>query len=108
MTMDDIYNFMDGRDVSSSFSDKAHNSEYSFEEFIVVDKEAKRVQAEVDSKKAGTYILEVAIPVVKHFDEETGEEVIDSEAVPAVYYVYTTDLKLKNSVTSELDVSKFI
>ena len=108
MTMQDIYDFMNGIDVSTSFSDPAHNSEYSFEEFVAAEKEAKRVKAEIASKKAGTFVLEESIPAVKHIDEETMEEVIIEEAIPAVYFEYTTNAKLIASIDSELDVSQMI
>ena len=45
--MKDIYEFMDGRDVSASFSDPAHDSKYSFGELLAVDAEAKRVVAKI-------------------------------------------------------------
>ena len=107
METQEIYDFMNGRDVSSSFSDPSHNSEVSFEEFIAVDKEAKKVKAEILSKKAGTFVLEEAIPAEYELDEN--EIQIETSAyVPTVFYVYTTNAKLVSSITSELDISKLV
>jgi len=100
METQEIYDFMNGRDVSSSFSDPSHNSEVSFEEFIAVDKEAKKVKAEILSKKAGTFVLEEL--------DENEIQIETSAYVSAVFYVYTTNAKLVSSITSELDISKLV
>jgi len=107
MTQQEIYDFMAGRDVSSSFSDKGHNSEIDFIDFMVVDREAKRVKIELASKKDGTFLLEAAIPAVKAVDIAGNETVIE-EAVPAVYYEYTNDAALIASITSDLDVEALL
>ena len=44
--MQDIYDFMNGRDVSASFSDKTHNSDYSFGQFVAVQNEVDRILAD--------------------------------------------------------------
>lgn len=41
------YDFMNGRDVSQSFSDPSHNSEIRFEEFEEIVNEVKRVEKEL-------------------------------------------------------------
>jgi len=107
MTIQKVYDFMNGRDVSSSFSDKAHNSEYDFEEFVAVDKEVKKIKAEIISKKAGTFVLEEAIPPKYELDENA-IQIETSAYVPTVFYVYSTDAKLIASITSKLDVSKLV
>jgi len=101
--MQEIYDFMGGRDVSSSFSDPAHNSEYDFNSFVECEKEVKRVSAEMRGKKAGTFVLENEIPAVL---DENGDVV--QEAIPAVLYEYTNDEDLVASVESELDVAKIL
>ena len=103
----DIYNFMNGRDCSASFSDASHNSEYSFNEFLEVENETKRVKNELTSKKNGTFLLEPKVPAVKEFDDD-GNDIIISEEVPAVYFEYTTDEDLINSMESFLDVTKLL
>jgi hypothetical protein len=37
-----IKEFMNGRDISSSYSDPTHNSQYDFQEFVYVYEEEKR------------------------------------------------------------------
>ena len=38
----EIKEFMNGRDVSQSYTDPAHNSSYDFQEFVYVYEEEKR------------------------------------------------------------------
>jgi hypothetical protein len=72
------------------------------EHFEAVDKEIDRIVRELNEYKNGKLIS----AEVSHIDEETGEKVIDSEAV---YYEYTTDEDLANQVSSDyLDVSLII
>jgi len=108
MTDQEIYSFMNGRDVSTSFSDSSHNSEINFIDFVGVDREAKRVKSELASKKDGTFLLEAAFPAITTTNEETGEITILTPAVPAVYYEYTNDAALIASITSDLDVEALL
>ena len=103
MTIQEVYDFMAGRDVSSSFSDKAHNSQYDFEDFVSVDKEAKKVKAELLSKLNGSFKLTAKVNAT--YDEE-GE--ILTEEVPATYYVVTTETALISGIESELDIIKIL
>jgi len=84
-----------------AYKDKG-NSDYEPEHFSIVDKEIDRIVRELNEYKNGKLIS----AEVSHIDEETGEKVIDSEAV---YYEYTTDEDLANQVSSDyLDVSLII
>ena len=49
--MQEIYDFMAGRDVSASYSDPAHKSQYHFQEFVDVENEVKRI-----IKESYTYV----------------------------------------------------
>ena len=72
------------------------------EHFEAVDKEIDRVVRELNEFKNGKLLQ----AEVSHFDEETGEKVIDSEAV---YYEYTTDEDLALQVSSDyLDIATII
>ena len=72
------------------------------EHFTAVDKEIDRIVRELREFKNGKLLQ----AEVSHFDEETGEKVIDSEAV---YYEYTTDEDLALQVSSDyLDVATII
>ena len=61
--------------------------------------EINRVKAELTAKKAGTFIMEEAVAEVMDADGK-----VTTPAKEAVLYIYTTDLKLTNSIESELDV----
>ncbi len=103
MSMQTDYDFMAGRDVSTSFSDPAHNSEIDFIDFIVADREAQRVKAKMISLINGSFELEAAIPSEKEVNEETGEVTILTPAVPAVYYNATTKIDMISQISSELN-----
>lgn len=86
-------------------ADKAYklkgNSDYEPEHFTAVDREVDRIVRELNEFKAGKLLQ----AEVSHIDE-SGEKVIDSEAV---YYEYTTDEDLALQVSSDyLDVSLII
>lgn len=71
------------------------------EHFTAVDREVDRIVRELNEFKAGKLLQ----AEVSHIDE-SGEKVIDSEAV---YYEYTTDEDLALQVSSDyLDVSLII
>lgn len=103
MTKQEIYEFMNGRDISASYSDPAHNSTIDFAEFVEVVDEADKVKDELSSKKAGTFTISSSVPAVLN---DAGEVV--TEEVPAVFYQYTTDSDLVASITSELDVAAIL
>jgi len=76
------------------------SSQYEPEHFKLVDKEVDRLFKEMNKYAYGRVLLE---PEEYHFDEETGEKVIDSEAV---YYNLTTETDFKNQFSSDiLDVN---
>lgn len=75
---------------------------YLYSSIKMIKKEIDRLVRELNEYKNGKLIS----AEVSHIDEETGEKVIDSEAV---YYEYTTDEDLANQVSSDyLDVSLII
>lgn len=49
---DAIKTFMNGRDVSASYSDPSHKSEYDFQEFVEVFENEARLKAEQDALNA--------------------------------------------------------
>lgn len=75
-------------------TDSIHEPEH----YKLVDKEADRIVKELNEFKNGK-LLEAE---ESHYDEESGEKVVDKEAV---YYEYTTDEDLIAQVSSDyLDV----
>lgn len=75
---------------------------YLYSSIKMIKKEIDRVVRELNEFKNGKLLQ----AEVSHFDEETGEKVIDSEAV---YYEYTTDEDLAEQVSSDyLDVATII
>jgi len=75
---------------------------YLYSSIKMIKKEIDRVVRELNEFKNGKLLQ----AEVSHFDEETGEKVIDSEAV---YYEYTTDEDLASQVSSDyLDVATII
>ena len=72
------------------------NSQYEPEHFKEVDNEADRLFKEMNKYAYGRVLLEAE---QSHYDEETGEKVIDSEAV---YYSLTTETNFKSQFSSEL------
>jgi len=93
----DIFDFMNGRDISTSYQDVNHKSTYGFQEFVEVWNEGNRVKEEILSKLNGTYVLTAAIPATE-----------ESEEVPCVYYNYTTKSNLISSIISDLDIEKVL
>ena len=61
-----------------------------------VKAEIKSLESQIISKMKGSYLL---TGEESHFDEETGEKVVDVEAV---YFKPTTEVALKNSISSDL------
>lgn len=47
---DSIKAFMNGRDVSQSYSDPSHNSQYDFQEFVEVWENEQRLKAESEQQ----------------------------------------------------------
>lgn len=75
---------------------------YLYSSIKMIKKEIDRIVRELNEFKAGKLLQAEE----SHFDEETGEKVIDSEAV---YYEYTTDEDLALQVSSDyLDVATII
>jgi 6-pyruvoyl-tetrahydropterin synthase len=83
----EIYNFMNGRDISTSYQDAAHNSKYDFSDFVAVTDEVNRVKAEFTAKKDGAFLL---------------------SSDPDTYYEYTTDEDVVSSIVSDLNVQTII
>ena len=87
-------------------ADKAYklkgDSSIDPEHFVLVDKEIDRIVKELNEFKSGKLLEAEEF----HYDEETGEKVIDKEAV---YYEYSTDEDLAEQVSSDyLDVATII
>jgi len=71
------------------------------EHFKTVNNEVDRLFSEMNKYASGNVLLE---PEVSHFDEETGEKVVDSEAV---YYKLTTETDFKSQFSSDyLDIAE--
>lgn len=86
-------------DIDKAYKNKG-NSLYEPEHFKQVDKEADRLFNEMSRYANGNVLLE---PEQSHFDEESGEKVIDSEAV---YYALSTETDFKSQFSSDyLDVN---
>lgn len=71
------------------------NSEYEPEHFKIIDKEIERLFKEINKLCSGTYLI---TPRQVHIDEETGETVVDQEAV---YYTPSTKTDLKTMFESD-------
>jgi hypothetical protein len=89
----EIFELLKTRSLASAR--EVHGSKYPLQFFYAVEAEFKRLQQEFTSYMGGK-LLEAE---VSHFDEETGEKVVDSEAV---YYVPTTETDLLAQVSSDL------
>ena len=89
----DIFELLKTRSLASARV--ASGSKYPLQFFYEVDNEFKRLQREFNEYMSGKLLT----PEVSHFDEETGEKVIDT---PAVYYEATTETDLLAQVSSDL------
>ena len=80
---------------------EAHGSKYPLQFFYAVDNEFKRMTKEFNEWASGKVIT----PEESHFDEETGEKVVD---VAEVRYKLTTEtdlvLKVSSDILDSLDV----
>ena len=103
MTDQQIYEFMAGRDPSTSFSDKSHNSEVNFIDFVGVNMEADRVKDKIVSLVNGSFEIEAAVPAITTLNETTGEISVVKAAIPAVYYDATTKIDMISQISSELN-----
>lgn len=87
-------------DADNAFKKKT-GSDLEPQHFALVSKEVDRLFADMNKYASGNVLLD---PEVSHFDEVSGEKVIDS---PAVYYKLTTETDFKSQFTSDLlDVSE--
>jgi hypothetical protein len=68
----------------------------------------KNVQAEVQSKMSGSYMISPAIPAVYSEYVEGEEPTIVEEAIPAVYFAVTDQQSLVESITSILDTETVV
>lgn len=87
-----IKQYGDADTAFKSQSDSAIDPEH----FKTTDKEADRLFKEMNRYTSGDVLLE---PEQYHFDEETGEKIIDSKAV---YYTLTTERNFKAQFSSNL------
>lgn len=87
-------------DADKAYKNKG-NSDYEPEHFKQTNDEADRLFKEMNKYASGRVLLEEE---ESHYDEETGEKVIDKEAV---YYELTTETDFKEQFSSEyLDVNE--
>jgi len=96
----EIYEGLKLKDINRLFLEDNIPTEYS----VRVQKEANRLECEMVSKMNGSFIIVNAVLAIYN----KGGEVIE-KAIPAVFYKVTTELSLKNSMSSELlDVNKLV
>jgi len=89
----EIYVGLQTKDANRLFLEDNIPTEYT----VAVEKEINRLESEMVSKMAGSYILEPSVPATYTEDGE-----IDEKAVPAVYYAVTTEDALKKGMSSDL------
>lgn len=99
----EIYEQIKLKGRNNTFLDPANNSAYELQHINIVYDEAKAIESLANQLMSGSYL---ELPEESHVDEETGEIVIDSEAV---YYTPTTKTDLVNQIESDyLDVETVI
>jgi hypothetical protein len=87
-------------DADKAFKNK-QGSDLEPQHFPMVSKEADRLFKEMSKYASGKVVI---TPEQSHFDEETGEKIIDQEAV---YYKLTTESDFKAQFSSDyLDVAE--
>lgn len=89
----EIFNLLKTQSLASAR--EANGSKYPLQFFYAVDKEFKRMAKEFNEWASGKVIA----PEVSHFDEETGEKVVDT---PEVRYELTTETDLVSKVSSDI------
>jgi hypothetical protein len=82
--------------VNDAWKKKGH-SNHSFKDYVAVADEVERVKKEINAYMSGGVLLQAE---ESHFDDESGEKVIDQEAV---YYNPTTQTDLLEQIDTELD-----
>lgn len=94
-----IYTFMGNRDVSSTFSDPAHNSEYDFKDIEAVIKEKERIIAEIALLKSGNKVIKEAVYKDVESKEGITEKVLVTEEEK---FIPQNDLDILSQLSSEL------
>lgn len=93
----DIYNMIkDNPELSPAQLVNLENNTHLYTSFKKVINKKDRLFAEMNTYSSGNKLLSEEL---FHFDEETGEKVIDT---PAVYYTLTTEADFKSQFESDL------